>query len=901
MERNYTVKNLVVVALLFMGSVLHAQKVVSGKVTDENGIGLVGVSILEKGTTNGTISDVNGMYSLKVNNDKGTLVLSFVGMNTVEIAVGTATSFNVQLEANAGLTDELVITAGRQPVRKLESTMAVNVISAKQLETIKPEGVAEAIRGTPGMYVSYSQGRSRGAIFTRGFPDGSGNGLVYTGTLMDGLPTLATTARPSDFAISMDPNFERVEVVRGSTATLFGYSAAAGVVNMINRTGGTKHTGMARITYYNNNVQNAFNADGERTGTDYRVDLNFNGPIAKNIRYNVGGFYLRDKGFRNFGYDDVGGQLRANVDYLFDNNKGSIRVFAHLVDMTIQNMIDVPFRLSDNRPKDGWSIYDSYYNKSIDTIAYTIKRTPENPLGKTDTVEVRSAKAANKDGNYARGYHIGANIDYAFGDGWKIANKFRYQTYNHGTKFNLGVSPYYTDATASNVRVLIDGDGIDADLMDEFRLEKTIQAAETKHHISVGGYHSTGWYKADTWSLTGWTPADINQVGFKGFGPGFRASATGGASRNDKYIVNTNAVFIGDEMAIGKKLKVTLGLRYDAINMDMYGYYRDTIKDGQYVTMNRKENYADWTASIGGNYLIDARTAIYGNFTRAYRMPDYGAFTPLKKAQVDPTNPAYTKTISDNEIVYNSELGFRSGFGDVNFDVSGFYTFIDHRLATIYEGAIATLKPLGNNDIKGAEISLNYAPQAVRGLNLSTSLTIQNAIFQSFLIPVKTVQSVNVDSVFGLTLVNQQTDGTKKAVYAIDLKGKQLPRVPSKIFNAAASYDSKYWGFDASVNANLNMFNDATNLYKADDITWVNVSAYVKYPLPHNQSMRLSVSVKNLLNTDRAERNIYGTSDDSALNERQLVAYKGLDTNKVYYNGIPVMPRRILVTLDYKF
>jgi iron complex outermembrane recepter protein len=901
MKRDYTIKNLIVLVLLLIGSTLNAQKVVSGKITDDDGGGLVGVSILEKGTTNGTISDVNGMYSLKVNNDKGTLVFSFVGMNPVELAIGSAKNFDVQMESNAGLTDELVITAGRQPVRKLQSTMAVNVISAKQLETIKPEGVAEAIRGTPGMYVSYSQGRSRGAMFTRGFPDGSGNGLVYTGTLMDGLPTLATTARPSDFAISMDPNFERVEVVRGSTATLFGYSAAAGVVNMINRVGGTKHAGMARITRYNNNVQNAFNADGERTGVDYRVDLNFNGPIAKNIRYNIGGFYLRDKGFRNLGYDDVGGQLRANVDYLFDNNKGSIRVFGHLVDMTIQNMIDVPFRLSDNKPRAGWTIYDSYYHKSTDTTVYTIRRTPENPLGKKDTIETRYAKAANKDGNYARGYHIGANVDYSFGDGWKIANKFRYQSYSHGTKFNLGVSPFYSDATASNVRVLIDGDGIDADLMDEFRLEKDLKTGETNHHISAGFYHSTGNYKADTWALTGWTPADRTLIGFKGFGPGFRAPTTGSASRNDKYTVNTNAVFIGDEMAIGSKLKVTVGLRYDAINMDMYGYYRDTIKNGQYVTMNRKESYADWTASIGGNYLIDARTAVYGNFTRAYRMPDYGAFTPLKKAQVDPTLAGYTKTIANNEIVYNSELGFRSGFGDFNFDVSGFYTFIDNRLATVYEGAVAVLRPLGNNDIRGAEIALTYAPQAVRGLNLSTSLTVQNAIFQSFLIPVRTIQSANKDSVFGLNLVNQQTDGSKRPVYAIDLKGKQLPRVPSRIFNAAASYDSKYWGFDASVNANMNIFNDATNLYKADDVTWINLGGYVKYPLPKGQSMRLSVSVKNLLNSENAERNIYATSDDAALNQKQLVTYKGLDATKVYYNGIPVMPRRILVTLDYKF
>lgn len=916
MKKSYTIKHLCVAVLLFISSSLIAQRAVSGKITRDDGDALVGVSVLEKGTTNGTISDANGSYSLKVK-EKATLVFSFIGMNSVEIAVGNASTFDVKMGENANLTDELVITAGRQPVRKLESTMAVNVISAKQLETIKPEGVAEAIRGTPGMYVSYSQGRSRGAMFTRGFPDGSGNGLVYTGTLMDGLPTLATTARPADFALSMDPNFDRVEVVRGSTATLFGYSAAAGVVNMINRVGGTKHAGMARLTRYNDNVKNAVNGDGERTGVDYRVDMNFNGPLSKNIRYNIGGFYLRDKGFRNLGYDDVGGQIRANVDYLFDKNKGSIRVFGHLVDMTIQNMIDVPFRLSDNKPKDGWSIYDSYYNKTLDTINYTIPRTPENPLGKTDTTETRVLKSANRDGNYARGFHIGANIDYTFDNGWKIANKFRYQSYNHGTKFNLGISGFYKDVLFPTAgyqsRTMIDGDGIDSDLMNEFRLEKDLDLGNSQHHISIGGYHSTGNYKADTWALTGWSTSDRNNLQFRAwdfrtFKNNLPPPNVASASRTDKYIVNTNAAFIGDEIKIGNKLKVVVGLRFDAINFDMYGYYKDTFVTGsnplKYVTMNRKENYSDWTASLGFNYLFNMRTALYGNITRAYRMPDYSAFTALKKATVDPSKPTYILPIEQNEIVYNSEVGYRSGFGDFNFDICGFYTFIDHRLAVIYDAGVASIKPLGNNSIMGSEIALNYAPQAVRGLNLSASLTIQNAIFQDFKIQVNPTTPLLEYSdpayLFGQTIITDK-DSKGTATYKIDLKGKQLPRVPSQIFNASASYNSKYWGVDGSINANSNIYNDATNLYKAPNTTWINISAYVSYPMPKGQSMRLSLAVKNLLNSDEAERMVYGTSDNGPLLEKQRVL-RGLDDpTKTYYMGIPNMPRRFVVSLDYKF
>ena len=68
----------------------------------------------------------------------------------------------------------------------------------------------------------------------------------------------------------------------------------------------------------------------------------------------------------------------------------------------------------------------------------------------------------------------------------------RYQNYDHGTKFNLGVSGYYTDAPFSHIRVLIDGDGNDTDFMQELRATYTMDMGGMKHSFSGGMFTSTG-------------------------------------------------------------------------------------------------------------------------------------------------------------------------------------------------------------------------------------------------------------------------------------------------------------------------------------------------------------------------------------------------------------------------
>jgi hypothetical protein len=98
--------SLFIVAL--MGSMAYAKEI-KGKVTDETGSGLPGVTVTEKGTTNGGITDVNGQFSVNVKGDAAVLVFSFVGYAGIEEVVGSRSIINVTLTPDVSSLNEVVV------------------------------------------------------------------------------------------------------------------------------------------------------------------------------------------------------------------------------------------------------------------------------------------------------------------------------------------------------------------------------------------------------------------------------------------------------------------------------------------------------------------------------------------------------------------------------------------------------------------------------------------------------------------------------------------------------------------------------------------------------------------------------------------------------------------------
>ena len=97
---------------LFIGELVQAiqqGRIVTGRVLDENGEPLIGVSVLVKNTTVGTITDFDGNYSLEVPSDMNELVISYIGYKTQNVAVGNSNELNIKMEADTQALDEVVV------------------------------------------------------------------------------------------------------------------------------------------------------------------------------------------------------------------------------------------------------------------------------------------------------------------------------------------------------------------------------------------------------------------------------------------------------------------------------------------------------------------------------------------------------------------------------------------------------------------------------------------------------------------------------------------------------------------------------------------------------------------------------------------------------------------------
>ena len=105
---------------------------VSGTVNDENGQPLPGANILEKGTTNGTTSDVNGNFSLTVMGESSVLIFSFIGYTSQEVPVGNKTTFDIQLQPDLRTLNEVVVV-GYGTVRKSDLTGSVSSVKGEEL------------------------------------------------------------------------------------------------------------------------------------------------------------------------------------------------------------------------------------------------------------------------------------------------------------------------------------------------------------------------------------------------------------------------------------------------------------------------------------------------------------------------------------------------------------------------------------------------------------------------------------------------------------------------------------------------------------------------------------------------------------------------------------------------
>ncbi|MEI6143637.1 MAG: carboxypeptidase-like regulatory domain-containing protein, partial [Mariniphaga sp.] len=129
---------------------------ITGKVTDDKGAPMPGVSVVVKGTTTGILTDIEGNYTLNVPDSKNSVVFSFVGYIAQEIVVGTQTTINVKLAENV-VNIEQVVVVGYGKINKKDITGAVSSIAASEMNKGVYSSPAQMLQGkVPGLNITRS-------------------------------------------------------------------------------------------------------------------------------------------------------------------------------------------------------------------------------------------------------------------------------------------------------------------------------------------------------------------------------------------------------------------------------------------------------------------------------------------------------------------------------------------------------------------------------------------------------------------------------------------------------------------------------------------------------------------------------------------------------------------------
>ncbi|MBU3928983.1 MAG: SusC/RagA family TonB-linked outer membrane protein, partial [Bacteroidetes bacterium] len=246
----------VIMACLFAGFQLFSQqRTITGTVTDNSdGSTLPGVAILAKGTTNGTITDINGKYSLSVDESVKVLVFSFMGMRAEEREIGSLSMVNVRMENdNIGLDEVVVIGYGS--VKRSDLTGAVSSVNMDDLKEMPATSFDKKLQGrVSGVQVTTLSGQPGGATSVKirgGNSIMAGNEPLYVidGILMESQQNFSWIGGPAENGLSsINPNdIESMEILKDASATaIYGARGANGVVIITTKKG---KKGKDKITF----------------------------------------------------------------------------------------------------------------------------------------------------------------------------------------------------------------------------------------------------------------------------------------------------------------------------------------------------------------------------------------------------------------------------------------------------------------------------------------------------------------------------------------------------------------------------------------------------------------------------------------------------------------------------
>ncbi len=754
---------LVLMLVCSAGSVVGQQPAqtgsVAGKVTDDKGAAVAGAQVGILGTTIGSQTSATGDYVLaRVPVGTRLVRVRMVGFRpdsaSVTVAADQRVSQDFTLQRNPLQLQTLVVTGTQTPRMNLDASVAVTSLTAQDIQRAVPRSTTEALRYVPGFTrVESSGGEVNENISIRGIL-----GVEYVNFLEDGLPvfpTMHTFFMNADNLFRIDENVQRMEVVRGGASALFGSNTPGAMINLINKSGGDVFDGSVRAT-------------GATQGLA-RFDLNANGPLGNDWRFNVGGFYRYDHGVRDPGFPGIrGGQVKGSITRLLNN--GYVRLSAKIIDDRNQFILDLPFtNPADPQFVAGFGDYGSFNSPEALDLRVPI------PTGDL-TLPLDNGLRTS-----AQWYTADAGFDFA--DNWHLQNSAQYmqdqQEWNALVPSNaLAASDFATAAKGQGGLGLPAGtttqlfytnlfdvtgkvhlpfstpNGLVAPgqlihvakplsaFQDQIQLRRTFG----KHTASFGLYFANytqdnHWFftqiLTDVGDQTHFLDAVVTQPG----GTPDTVTKNGFINQLSGYTNGTGQTSVisgvlGGEIQLTDRLRADVGVRgeYDKFvqnaentsTFDLDGdstthFNNETFGNGSFRHFER--GIKDWSASLGLNLSLQKNLSLYAAGARGFKMPALDEFlNATAEQQVD---------LFESKQVQSVEGGVKGFVGPLGFTVGGFWTKLKNVVSqglvidSVTGASTWIIVPSPENKSYGAEVELVVNP--VPGLQLLGSGTFLKA------------------------------------------------------------------------------------------------------------------------------------------------------------------------------
>lgn len=658
------------VLILLWGLVpsLFAEKLV-GVITDAfTREPLIGVTVLNTDDGSGTVTDFDGSYELNVTSTPVHLRFSYVGYQTEEKVLKTIPpKYNLVLQADNEILEEVVVTAGRFEQRMTDVTVSIDVVKPELIRSQAPTDLSATLQTLPGVEIIDKQPSIRG-----------GGGWTYSvGSRCQVLMDEMTILNPKTGEINWNnvplENVAQVEVIKGASSVLYGSSALNGVINVrTQRPGLTPVTKVSGYVGIYDNFKN-YNYTGARLPLYYGAEASHSRRIGDfDVSAAISGF--KDEGYRQQAFNDrirLGGNMTyhvpmeankymtvgANLNYVA-NQYGDFFIWRSPKDPIHTSPLSNLGRKEHNFNIDPFLNYDDTEKGISHKLRTRFYMTADNLTKPTQTMSTEDLVkwgVSSFDLDKIKGY-----IDQisTYMDGGKSMENALILT------FQDVAIPVMNEDWLGAVKSVIDlfqnglgYTGTVAELQDvaAYALNLLTDDAPTKPELTYNGYVDYQFAKSWNNGVRLTTGINWNHI-------------TNTANVTGTHQSDNLAAYLQYDHRIANRLSLSAGVRFEYYRMDDQ-FKEANIQIGKWLCPVRP------VVRAGLNWEIYKAGFLRASFGQGYRNPsitekfarkDIGGIGVYPNHDIKP------------ERGYNAELGYKQlyKFGPVSgtFDVAGFYT-----------------------------------------------------------------------------------------------------------------------------------------------------------------------------------------------------------------------------------